>query len=422
MLMFYYNLCYLMSFLIIFNYMYKDIQWNSISWMLSCQYYSIWLIMLSFWIFSLMMMCLDKFSIMKMGMFLMLLGVLVMFFSSMDLIVFYLMFEISLIPTFFLIVYWGVNPERLSAAYYMLLYMLVISFPLLLYIFKMYLYGLTLKFSLLSMVMEFYSFSFWGYLIIYLAFFIKMPMYIVHIWLPKAHVEAPVYGSMILAGVLLKMGGYGLIRMLEIFVKSSMKFNYLWFSVGIVGSVLVGFVCMVQVDMKSLVAYSSVVHMNLMLCSLMTLSNFGFLSSYIMMISHGLCSSGLFYMVNIYYSRTSSRLLILNKGLVSKLSILMLWWFLFCSANFSFPFSVNFISEIMMVMVILTWDKGLMIYLMLICFMSSAYSLYLFSYIYHGGHVYDESHYYTGEIKEFMVLIMHFFPLLMMMMNLIIFM
>nr|AWN56346.1 NADH dehydrogenase subunit 4 [Pheidole obscurithorax] len=171
---------------------------------------------------------------------------------------------------------------------------------------------------------------------------------------------------------------------------------------------LVSLVCLIQVDMKSLVAYSSVVHMNLMLCSLMTLFNMGYLSSYIMMISHGLCSSGLFYMVNIYYSRSMSRLLILNKGLMSKLSILMLWWFFFCSANFSFPFSMNFISEIMMMMVIVNWDKFLMSYLMLICFMSSVYSLYLFSYVCHGSCSYEESIYYTGMVKEFLVLIMHF--------------
>nr|YP_010872909.1 NADH dehydrogenase subunit 4 [Pheidole taipoana]WGV34098.1 NADH dehydrogenase subunit 4 [Pheidole taipoana] len=422
MLMFYYNLCYLMSFMIIFMYMYKDIKWSSISLMFSCHYYSIWLIILSLWILSLMMMCMEDLKIMKMLVFLMLLFSLVMFFLSMDLILFYLMFEISLIPTFFLIIYWGSNLERVNAAYYLLIYMLLISFPLLVYILKMYLCGLTLKFSLMIMVMSMYEFNFWGYLIIYMAFYIKMPMYIVHIWLPKAHVEAPVYGSMILAGVLLKMGSYGLIRMLEIFVKSSLKYNYFIFSVGMIGSLLVGMGCLIQVDMKSLVAYSSVVHMNLMLCSMMTLFSIGFLSSYIMMISHGLCSSGLFYMVNLYYSRSSSRLLILNKGLISKLSIFMLWWFLLCSANFSFPFSLNFMSEILILMMIMNWDNFMMIYLMLICFFSSAYSLYLFSYVQHGGVSVSNEVYNSGVIKEFLVLIMHFFPLMMFLLNLVMFM
>jgi len=137
-------------------------------------------------------------------------------------------------------------------------------------------------------------------------------------------VEAPVYGSMILAGVLLKIGSYGLIRILEIFVKSRIKYNYLIFRVSIVGRVVVRVLCLTQIDMKRLVAYSSVVHINLIVCRLLTLFNLGILRSYIIIISHGVCSSGLFYIVNMYYRRSIRRLLILNKGLIRKLSILIL--------------------------------------------------------------------------------------------------
>lgn len=152
-----------------------------------------------------------------------------------------------------------------------------------------------------------------------MAFFIKIPIYLFHVWLPKAHVEAPVYGSIILAGVLLKIGRYGLIRFLEILVRLGVKYNYVIFSVGIIGGLLVRIVCLVQIDLKRLVAYSSVVHMNIILCSLITLNKIGFIRSYIMMISHGLCSSGLFYIVNLYYERSGRRLLILNKGMIGKL-------------------------------------------------------------------------------------------------------
>lgn len=420
-LIFYYNLCYLIRFIIIFIFIYKDIKWNIISLVFRSNYYSIWLIVLSLWILRLIIICLDNVRISKILIFLILLFSLILFFISMDLILFYLIFEIRLIPTFFLIIYWGVNLERLSAAYYLLLYILLISFPLLLYIFKIYLYGLTLKFRLILLVMEVYEFSFWGYLIIYTAFFIKIPIYIVHIWLPKAHVEAPVYGSIILAGVLLKIGRYGLIRILEIFIKSSIKYNYLIFSIRIIGRVLVGIVCLVQVDIKRLVAYSSVVHINLILCRIITLFNLGFLSSYVIIVSHGLCSSGLFYIVNIYYRRTIRRLLILNKGLIRKLSILIIWWFLLCSANFSFPFSINFIREILILIVIVNWDNFIIIYLILICFFRRAYSLYLFSYVQHGNFSYEEGIYNVRIIKEFIVLIMHFFPLIIFLLNLIIF-
>lgn len=420
-LIFYYNLCYLIRFIVIFIYMYKDIKWNIISLVFRSNYYSIWLIVLSLWILRLIIICLDGVKISKILIFLILLFSLVIFFISIDLILFYLIFEIRLIPTFFLIIYWGVNLERLNASYYLLLYILLISFPLLLYIFKMYIYGLTLKFRLMLLVIEAYEFNFWGYLIIYMAFFIKIPIYIVHIWLPKAHVEAPVYGSIILAGVLLKIGRYGLIRILEIFIKSRIKYNYLIFRVRIIGRVLVGIVCLIQVDIKSLVAYSSVVHINLILCRIITLFNLGFLSSYIIIISHGLCSSGLFYIVNIFYRRRIRRLLILNKGLISKLSILIIWWFLLCSANFSFPFSINFIREILILIVIINWDNFIIIYLILICFFRRAYSLYLFSYVLHGNFRYEERVYNGRIIKEFIVLIIHFFPLFIFLLNLIIF-
>ena len=142
--------------------------------------------------------------------------------------------------------------------------------------------------------------------------------------MPKAHVEAPVYGSMILAGVLLKMGGYGLIRFIEILINIRIKFNFLIIRVRIVGRLIVSLICLVQIDIKRLVAYSSVVHMNIMLCGVLRLTKIGIVGGYIMIIAHGLCSSGLFYIVNLYYIRSSSRLLILNKGFINKLSGLTL--------------------------------------------------------------------------------------------------
>nr|YP_009945168.1 NADH dehydrogenase subunit 4 [Monomorium pharaonis]QOE17527.1 NADH dehydrogenase subunit 4 [Monomorium pharaonis] len=425
MLMFYYNMCYLISFMILFMYMYKDCLWSNLSIVFGLEYYSIFLVMLSFWIISLMMMCLslDEGSVMmKLFFFINLLIILELFFMSMNLILFYFFYEVSLIPTFFLIIYWGSNMERLSASYYLMMYMLIISFPLLVYLVDMYYYSMTFVFSLMSMYLGGYLFSFGSYMMIFGSFFIKMPMYLFHIWLPKAHVEAPVYGSMILAGVLLKMGSYGLLRLLVLFMDMSLKYNYLILSLGLLGSLISGILCLVQIDMKSLVAYSSVVHMNLMLCSFMTMFKLSFVGGYIMMISHGLCSSGLFYMVNLFYYRTSSRLLIFNKGMMVNLPSLMIWWFLLCAANFSFPLSLNFISEMLMLMVLLNWDLMLIMSLMLICFFSSAYSLYLYSYIQHGWKSFNNLVYNFGTMKEFIVLIMHFYPLIMYLFNLVMFM
>nr|YP_010264253.1 NADH dehydrogenase subunit 4 [Carebara diversa]UIO59239.1 NADH dehydrogenase subunit 4 [Carebara diversa] len=422
MLMFYYNLSFLVSFMLIFKFMFKEEIWNSVAVSLGINYYAIWLVILSFWIVGVMFMSLEAGCTMKIMIFISLVVTMMLFFFSLDFILFYLMFEISLIPTFFLIIYWGGNFERISASYYLLMYMLLVSFPLLIYIFYIYKNSMSFKFSVLKMIMEMWDFSFWEYILLYGAFYIKMPIYIFHVWLPKAHVEAPVYGSMILAGILLKMGSYGLIRLMEIFVKATTKYNYMIFSIGVIGSIFMSLVCLIQVDLKSLVAYSSVVHMNMMLCSLMTLFKVGVLASYIMMVSHGLCSSGLFYMVNIYYERTGSRLLLLNKGAMSKLSSMAFWWFFLCVANFSFPFSLGFFSEIMMLSVILNWEPVFMIYIMMICFISSAYSLNLFSFIQHGNLGGSESGGPMNLVKEFMIIIIHSYPLVLVMLNMLIFM
>jgi len=188
----------------------------------------------------------------------------------------------------------------------------------------MYIYGMTIKFRLIVIVISNYNITFWGFLIIYIAFFIKIPIYLFHVWLPKAHVEAPVYGSMVLAGVLLKIGRYGLIRLIEIFYKVGAKYGYIIFRIGIIGRIIIRILCLVQVDMKSMVAYSSVVHINLILCSLITFYKVGILGRYVIIISHGLCSSGIFFIVNLYYERSGRRLLFLNKGMIRNLPTIII--------------------------------------------------------------------------------------------------
>jgi len=227
------------------------------------------------------------------------------------------MFECSLFPTLLLILGWGYQPERIQAGLYIIIYTIIGSLPLLLmFIFLYNTFGsLFIYFDFIYFI-DYLNFNrlFWVFFIF--AFMVKVPLYIFHLWLPKAHVEAPVSGSIILAGVLLKLGGYGLIRLGSICIHLSFNFSRFFISFSIYGSFITRLICLRQVDIKSLIAYSSVGHIALVIRGIITSSYLGFLGSLIIIISHGLVSSGIFCLANITYEIVSSRSLYLTKGLL----------------------------------------------------------------------------------------------------------
>nr|AAF03713.1 NADH dehydrogenase subunit 4 [Drosophila albomicans]AAF03727.1 NADH dehydrogenase subunit 4 [Drosophila neonasuta]AAF03735.1 NADH dehydrogenase subunit 4 [Drosophila nasuta]AAF03743.1 NADH dehydrogenase subunit 4 [Drosophila nasuta I]AAF03745.1 NADH dehydrogenase subunit 4 [Drosophila nasuta J] len=388
--------------------------WMEISYFLGCDMLSYGLILLSLWICALMLTAsesVNKYNNYK-NLFLLnvvlLLLLLVLTFSSMSLFMFYLFFESSLIPTLFLILGWGYQPERLQAGIYLLFYTLLVSLPMLIGIFYLMHKMGTMNFYLMNNFMFNYDLL---YFCMMCAFLVKMPMFLVHLWLPKAHVEAPVSGSMILAGIMLKLGGYGMLRVISILQLLNMKYSFIWISISLVGGVLVSFVCLRQTDLKALIAYSSVAHMGIALAGLLTMSYWGLCGSYSLMIAHGLCSSGLFCLANVSYERLGSRSLLINKGLLNFMPAMALWWFLLSSANMAAPPTLNLLGEISLLNSIVSWSWVSMIMLSLLSFFSAAYTLYLYSFSQHGKIFSGVYSFSGGKIREYLLMILHWLPL-----------
>nr|YP_007316722.1 NADH dehydrogenase subunit 4 [Chondracris rosea]ADA63674.1 NADH dehydrogenase subunit 4 [Chondracris rosea] len=407
------SLMFLLSFVfMVCVYSYADL--NMISYYFGVDYFSFSLILLSFWICSLMITASGSVYLSSyhsnffVFMVLFLMIMLYCSFASLSLLSFYIFFEASLVPTLLLILGWGYQPERLQAGIYLIFYTLIASLPLLLVLFKVYDFSNTLYFPLLF---DFGSYYFMFYVFMVLAFLVKMPMFLVHLWLPKAHVEAPISGSMILAGVLLKLGGYGIFRVMKVITFLGLKFNYFWLSLGLSGGAIVSFICFRQVDLKSLIAYSSVAHMSMVIGGLMTMNWWGCMGSLSLMIGHGLCSSGLFCLSNIIYERLGSRSLLINKGMINLMPSMALWWFLLSSSNMGCSSFIKLVGELSLLNSIMSWSSFSFLMLIFLSFFSAVYTLYMYSYSQHGVYY---SGVYTcslGYFREYHLLLLHWLPL-----------
>nr|YP_009245635.1 NADH dehydrogenase subunit 4 [Oligolophus tienmushanensis]AIG60116.1 NADH dehydrogenase subunit 4 [Oligolophus tienmushanensis] len=334
-------------------------------------------------------------------------------FLTYNAMLFYFFFEASLVPLLMLIIGYGYQPEKLSAGMYMLFYTMFGSLPLLVGLLMMMELG-GLNFFYYNMFsQELYSYLFF---LIYFAFLIKLPGYLVHLWLPKAHVEAPVFGSMILAGVMLKMGGYGMLRLISLFTGFLVMYGDLILSFFLGGGVIMSFVCLSQSDLKALVAYSSVGHMSMFLGGLLSLSNYGYMGALLIMLAHGFTSSGLFSIVNMVYERIHTRSLLMIRGLTLVLPSISFLWFILSLSNMAAPPFLNLLGELYLSFGIVSFSLWYMVPLGFMFFLAASYSLYMYSISQHGK-FWLFSNFYPLDIKEYLILWGHIYPLLVLMLN-----
>jgi len=305
---------------------------------------------------------------------------LLLVFSVLDLFLFYIFFEAILIPMYLLIGIWGSRERKIRAVYLLFFYTLFGS--LLMLTGMLYMYSITGTFNMEYLLV--WSFTFdeqiWLWLAFFLSFASKVPMFPFHIWLPEAHVEAPTVGSVLLAGILLKLGVYGFLRFsLTLFPDASLFFSPLIYLLAVIGIIFTSLSAIRQTDLKRIIAYSSIAHMNLVVLGIFSFNALGIEGAILQSISHGFVSGAMFLLIGILYDRYHSRFLYYYGGLVHTMPIYAVLLLIFTMANIALPGTSSFVGEFILLTGIFKING-------FICFIAStgvilcgAYSLWVYN-------------------------------------------
>nr|UDP55422.1 NADH dehydrogenase subunit 4 [Schizostauron trachyderma] len=307
-------------------------------------------------------------------------------FCVLDLLLFYIFFESVLIPMFLIVGIWGSRERKILAAYYFFLYTLLGSVIMLLSILYIYYqvgttdYETLITFSFSKLEQKLLWFAF------FLAFASKVPMIPVHLWLPEAHVEAPTAGSVILAGVLLKLGTYGFIRFsLPLFPQASFFFTPLVYSIAAIGIIYTSFTAIRQTDFKRIIAYTSIAHMNLVILGIFSFNTIGIEGAILQSLSHGFVASALFLVIGVVYDRYRTRIVQYYGGLAATMPIYVTIFLFFTMANISFPGTSSFVGEFLILVGSFKVNSTITFLGALGVIIGAAYSLWLFNRIAFGN-------------------------------------
>ena len=298
------------------------------------------------------------------------------FISTQNMFNLFILFELSIIPIFIIILGWGYQPEKIKAAYSLFFFTAVTASPIVGVLTHLLSGGSRI---FLPELARCYHLSFYGEAINFIllcGFLVKLPIYGLHLWLPLAHVEAPVYGSMVLAGILLKLGGLGVLR-LNATISSHTILN-MFIMLSLLRLILVGATCLFTVDLKKVIAFSSVSHMAFTIVFLISINRVSSLSSIIIMISHAFRSSGMFLVIYIFYLSTNSRNILVNMGMLVKYPHVVFIWLIIIISSLGGPPAINLLAEIWCLMYRFTHFYKVTILIIVGFILSSCYHVILY--------------------------------------------